>query len=264
MKKTSPFCIPSVCALFILFSLFSCTSAKKLTYFQDLTPNETLKGLPRPAPVYKIRLSDNLFVGIYSQDPEMNKLYDPSGTSNQASVAFEGAASRAVNGNIVSPDGTISLPALGKIKVEGKTIREAEELIHTAAKEFLKEVSVKVRVLTYKITVIGEVKVPGVYYNYNDYLTIFDAIALAQGTTDFAKLQEVLVTRNIPGGTKTYTMDLNSKTSFQSDGYYLLPGDVVFLQPARNKGLAQKLPLAGVIVGSISALLLLLNYLNNK
>jgi len=46
-----------------------------------------------------------------------------------------------------------------------------------------------------------------------------------------------------------------------SDGYYLLPDDVVVLQPGKSKGLQQKLPLVGIVVGSLSALLLLLNYL---
>ena len=238
----------------------SCTSAKRLTYLQDAAPNQTIKGAPKAPPVYKIREGDNLFVSITSQDLEMNKIIDPA-NGNQNTITYEGAATRALNGNIVHPDGSITLPMLGKVPVEGKTIPEAEEQIRTAAKDFLKEVAVKVRVLTYKITVLGEVKNPGVFYNYNSYITIFDAIGLAQGTTDFAKLAEVLVVRNTPAGARTYSLNLNSKSSLASDAYYLQPGDVVMLQPAGNKGLQQKLPFATVIVGAASAILLLLNYL---
>jgi polysaccharide biosynthesis/export protein len=261
MKKYPPLNLQILLyAICITIALTSCTSAKNLTYFQDAAPNQTVKGLPKPPPIYKIRARDNLFVSITSQDPDMNKLIDPSGGTQNSS--YEGPASKAVNGNIVLADGTIELPMLGKVHVEGKTASEAEEQIKIAAKDYLKEVAVKVRVLTYKITVIGEVKFPGVYYNYNNFITIFDAIGLAQGTTDFAKLQDVLVLRNTPTGTKTYSLNLNSQTALASDAYYLQPDDVVMLQPGKNKGTAQKLPLAGVIVGSLTAILLLLNYLH--
>jgi polysaccharide export outer membrane protein len=250
-----------LCALCFIAALTSCTSAKQLTYLHDVTPNQTIKGAPKPPPVYKIRVGDNLFVSINAQDAEMNKLIDPS-TGAQNNLTFEGGASKTLNGNIVHVDGTIQLPLLGKVPVEGKSISEAEDQIRLSAKDYLKEVSVRVRLLTYKVTVMGEVKAPGVYYNYNSYITIFDAIGLAQGNTDFAKLQDVLVMRNMPGGAKTYSLNLNSKTSLASDAYYLQPGDVVFLQPGKNKGLQQKLPFAGVVVGSLSAVLLLLNYLH--
>ena len=193
MKKNTPLFLLILFYFFCaLPALTSCTSAKQLTYFQDVAPNQSIKGLPKPPPVYRIRVKDNLFVSMTTQDPDQNKTADPAaGTQN--SLVYEGPASKAVNGNIVLADGTIDLPLLGKVPVEGKTAEEAQEQIKTAANQYLKDVVVKVRVLTYRITVVGEVKVPGVYYNYNNYITIFDAIALAQGTTDFAKLQQVLV-----------------------------------------------------------------------
>jgi polysaccharide export outer membrane protein len=246
--------------LYFVATLASCTTAKQLTYLQDAPPNQTIKGAPKAPPVYKIRVGDNLFVSITSQDLEMNKIIDPA-NGNQNAITYEGAASRALNGNVVYPNGTIQLPMLGNVKVEGKTIPEAEEQIRAATKDFLKDVSVKVRVLTYKITVVGEVKVPGVYYNYNSYITIFDAIGLAQGTTDFAKLADVLVVRNTPAGARTYALNLTSRSALASDAYYLEPGDVVMLQPGKNKGLQQKLPFATVLVGAASAFLLLLNYI---
>jgi polysaccharide export outer membrane protein len=102
---------------------------------------------------------------------------------------------------------------------------------------------------------------PGIYYNYNSYITILDAISLAQGATDYVKLDDILVLRPTPGGTRTFSINLNSKSATQSPAWYLQPDDVVVLQPGKNKGLQQKLPLIGILVGSLSALLLLLNYL---
>jgi polysaccharide export outer membrane protein len=263
MKKNNGLLLLTLlCPFWILFSCSSCTTAKKLTVMSDLTPNESVRGFPKPAPVYHIRVKDNLFVGVYTQDQDLTKPSDPGGgAAAQPSIAFEGVASRSVNGNTVEADGTVNLPMLGKIPVEGMTIEQAEDSIRSVAKQYLKDATIKVRVLNYKVTVLGEVKTPGIYYNFNNYITVFDAIGLAQGTTDYALLKNVLVMRPTPKGTKTYSLDLNSKSTLSSDGYYLLPDDVVILQPGKNKGLQQKLPAIGIVVGSLSALLLLLNYL---
>lgn len=248
------------CSLGYLLSCSSCTTAKKLTVMTDLGSGETIRG-PKPAPVYHIRAKDNLYVGIATPDQDLTKMTDPTTNGVSLAMAYEGNVSRSVNGNLVDADGNITLPMLGKIPVAGMTLPEAEDTIKAVANQYLKNATVKVRLLSYKVTVIGEVKLPGVYYNYNSYITIFDAISLAQGITDYAKLQDVLVLRPTPRGTKTYSLNLNSKTVLLSDGYYLQPDDVVVLQPGKNKGLQQKLPMIGIAVGSLSALLLLLNYL---
>jgi polysaccharide export outer membrane protein len=259
MKNVAGFSLLSFACPLLLFCS-SCTTAKKLTIMQDLSPNQTLPG-PRQTPVYHIRPKDNLYVGISTPDQDLSKMTDPTSNGVSLAMAYEAATSKAVNGNIVDADGNITLPLLGKIPVAGLTASEAEDSIRSISKQYLKDATVKVRLLSYKITVLGEVKMPGVYYNYNNYITVLDAISLAQGTTDYVKLADVLILRPTTSGTKTFSLNLNSKSAIQSPAWYLQPDDVVVLQPGRNKGLQQKLPLAGVIVGSLSALLLLLNYL---
>jgi polysaccharide export outer membrane protein len=246
------------CSLLLYCS--SCTTAKKLTIMQDLSPNQTVPG-PRPAPIYHIRPKDNLYIGIATPDQDLNKMTDPTSNGVSLAMAYEGITSKSVNGNVVDTEGNITLPMLGKIPVAGLTIAEAEDTIRGASRQYLKDATVKVRLLSFKVTVLGEVKMPGIYYNYNNYVTVLDAISLAQGTTDYAKLADVLVLRPTTGGTRTFSLNLNSKYAVQSPAWYLQPDDVVVLQPGKNKGLQQKLPLVGIVVGSLSALLLLLNYL---
>ena len=253
---------PSLLTFACSFVLFctSCTTAKKLTIMQDLSPNQTIPG-PKPAPVYHIRSKDNLYIGISTPDQDLTKMTDPTSNGASVAMAYEGPASKAVNGNIVDIDGNITLPLLGKIPVAGLTVNEAEDSIRGITKQYLKDATVKVRLLNYKVTVLGEVKMPGVYFNYNSYITVLDAISLAQGTTDYAKLADVLVLRPTAGGTRTFSLNLNSKSAIQSPAWYLQPDDVLVLQPGKNKGFQQKLPLVGIVVGSLSDLLLLLNYL---
>jgi polysaccharide biosynthesis/export protein len=262
MKKNNGLLLLTfLCLLWSLFSCYSCTNAKKLTVMDDLSPDESIQGLPKPAPFYRIKPKDNLYIDISTQDQDLTKMTDPTGNGLPIASAFEGLASRFVNGNLVDAGGNITLPMLGKIAVAGMTTAEVQDTIRAISKQYLKDATVKVRLLNYKVTVMGEVKLPGIYYNYNNYITVLDAISLAQGTTDYAKLTDVLVLRPTPRGTRTYSINLNSKTALSSGAWYLQPDDVVILQPGKNKGLQQKLPLIGIVVGSLSALLLLLNYL---
>src|SRR5699024_9566340 len=124
---------------------------------------------------------------------------------------------------------------LGKVYVLGKTLAEAESLIQAKAETLLKEVTAKVRLLNYKITVMGEVEKPGVYFNYNSEITIFDAISMANGITNYAKLEKVQVLRATSEGNLTFDINLNSKQALMSEAYFLQPNDVVFVQPAKFK-----------------------------
>lgn len=259
MKNVNGFSLLTFACILSIYCT-SCTTAKKLTIMKDLSPNQTVPG-PLPPPIYHIRPKDNLYIGIATPDQDLSKMTDPTSNGASGAMAYEGIASKSVNGNIVDVDGNITFPMLGKIAVGGLTVSEAEDTISGLTKQYLKGATVKVRLLSYKVTILGEVKMPGIYYNYNNYITVLDAISLAQGATDYAKLGDILVLRPTTGGTRTFSLNLNSKSAIQSPAWYLQPDDVVVLQPGKNKGLQQKLPLIGILVGSLSALLLLLNYL---
>src|ERR1700683_5628476 len=87
----------------------SCTTAKKLTIMQDLSPNQTVPG-PRPAPIYHIRPKDNLYIGIATPDQDLSKMTDPTSNGVSLAMAYEGITSKAVNGIIVDSAGNITLP----------------------------------------------------------------------------------------------------------------------------------------------------------
>ena len=126
-KNNSLLLLTFLCLLWSLFSCYSCTNAKKLTVMDDLSPDESIQGLPRAAPIYRIKPKDNLYINISTQDQDLTKMTDPTGNGLPLAAAFEGLASRFVNGNLVDAGGNITLPMLGKIAVVGMTITEAED-----------------------------------------------------------------------------------------------------------------------------------------
>jgi polysaccharide export outer membrane protein len=119
--------------------------------------------------------------------------------------------------------------------------------------------------LSYKFTVIGEVRAPGTYINYNNYLTVLEAIGRAGGVGDYGKRTKVLVVRPDEKGTRTYTLNLQDKDLLSSEAYFLHPNDVVIVQPEKHKIFNMNLPTYSFILtgitSTVTTALLLINYL---
>jgi protein involved in polysaccharide export with SLBB domain len=113
-------------------------------------------------------------------------------------------ASLYLTGYTVNDEGYVTLPALSRVHVKGLTIEEAERSVQEKVDELFKDASAVVKLANYKISVVGEVARPGVYLNYQNQVTIFDALARAGNITDFGNRENVLVMRPLirePGHT---------------------------------------------------------------
>lgn len=251
-------------AFALVTTLFSCRSSKDLIYFKDTQNNEITHGSPRE---YVIKQGDILYVSIKSIDPEVNSLYNPENDMSRATGAgyqdfmkYTTPSGAYLYGYEVDQDGNINLPMLGKIKVLGVVLPQLESVVQKRANEFLNDAVVKVKLLNFKITVAGEVKNPGTYYNYNNSITILEALAMANGNTDFASIKKVMVIRTIPDGKKSYIVDLSSKKVYLSDAFYLEPDDCVIVQPDRNKNLQLNSQAYSLVLSSLSVMLAVLGF----
>lgn len=230
---------------------------------------EFLRNMPQDPPVYNIKKDDNLYVSVLSQNPEMNLLYNPamvqSGTSQSGTQQMYGSlSSQYLNGYQVDQDGNISLPILGKISVEGVSIPVAESKIMIRSMEYLKDPTVKVKLLNYKITVLGEVVNPGTYYNYDKSISVLDAISMAKGITDFAQLDQVLVMRHTDKGTETYRLNMQlSSNLLNSEAYFLQPDDIVYVEPGKNKNTALRAPSALLALSVVTTVALVFSLVYN-
>jgi len=214
---------------------------------------------------YRVKANDNLFVSIVTGNVELDEIYNPvtvgNGRSNNQNNLWGTQASQYVNGYLVSPEGEIFLPTFGKIKVIGMTFEECENQIKNQALQYLKDATVKVRLLNYRITIIGEVFNPGVYFSYNPSINIFEALGLGGGSKNTADLSKVLLVRAKDTSLETFRLDLNSTNVLMSPGFRLQPNDVVIVQPARFKTAELRQPVYSLIFSSITTFLLLINFL---
>jgi polysaccharide biosynthesis/export protein len=255
----------SVLLLPSLIFLNSCRSFKDVTLLNDLQGETNL--VPRSVLDYRyrIKLNDNLFVSIVSPNVELNQIYDPatagSGGGRSLTNVWSTQSGQYIYGYMVDVDGYITLPSIGKIHVVGMTFPECEAEIESKANQYLKDVTAKVRLLNYKVTILGEVVDPGVYFNYNPDFTVMDLISMANGTKNTSALDNVLVIRQFGNKSQTFKLNLNSAEALNSEAYNILPNDIVVVQPANFKNLELRLPIYTLILSSITTFLLVLNYI---
>lgn len=253
-------------ALLLAINLFSCRSNKELVYLQNLSQGEVQQGIPFSTMNYELRESDNLYIQVTSINPEVNQLFNPSsgmGSSSGTAQQYGSISAQYLNGYQVDENGDIELPVIGKIFVLGKTISEVKKLVKEKVLEYFKEAIVSVKLLSFKYTVMGEVSSPGVYYNYNHVCTLFEGISQANGTSDYARLKNVLVLRKGPDGTRTIKVDLSDKSVLSSEAYYLQPDDVVYVAPAKFKSIYLNAQMYSLMLSTVSTLIIILKFLDD-
>ena len=135
---------------------------------------------------------------------------------------------------VVRPDGKVSLPLIGELSVNGKTAIELQKEIAQRLTQFISEPSVNVivkEVNSAKVSVLGEVRTPGIY-KIKDRATVIDAIALAGGFTEYAKRDKVTLIRIDQSG-QQHRSQINVEDQLKGrkgDLYYILPYDKIYVQ----------------------------------
>lgn len=249
-----------------LFGITSCTSQQKLAYLNNL-PEPTAEGyFPMSIPDYKIQNRDVLYITLKAMDTDgMIKEYLAGiGTGSGASY-MQTTGGGYLWGYNVNKDGDIIIPVLGKVHVEGKTLDEVREMLQKEFNKHYKNAIAECKLLSFKFTVIGEVRAPGTFVNYSNYLTVLEAVGQAGGIGDYGRRDRLLVVRPVEGGTKTYRLNLHDKAILTSEAYFLLPNDVVIVEPESMKIFNLNFPVAAALISLTSSLftttLLLINYL---
>ena len=93
------------------------------------------------------------------------------------------------------------------------------------------------KILNFKVSVMGEVKKPGTYNIISDRLTIFEALSMAGDLDIQGQRDRVLVVREEDGQRRMFYTDLRTKKIFDSPAYYLQQNDVIYVEPNNRKSI---------------------------
>jgi polysaccharide export outer membrane protein len=250
----------NICLVAFIILAASCTSQKKLLYLSNLDSIPAEQFFPYQQPDYRLQERDILYIRFFTLNDELSDILNTTSARYTANM-FQNETSLYINGYTVNDSGKIMLPLMGDIKVTGLTIDEATRTIQERTNEFLKDGTVVVKLISFKVTVIGEVNRPGSYANFNNQLTVLEAIGMAGDISDYGNRKRVLVVRPTPEGSKTYRMNLQDKNILTSKAFFLLPNDIVIVEPIKSKPFKMNIPTMSLFLNSVSTLILVITFI---
>jgi len=195
---------------------------------------------------------DYLYIKIFSLDEKTNNVF------NERSYSIDNE----LLSYSVDAKGSISMPFIGSIDVKDLTINLAREKIEKSLAVYLNNVSVLVRFVSNKITLLGEVNRPGQHPFFDEKVTVFQALGFAGGTSGFGDLTNVTLIREKDNLIKYHYLDLTKKNIASSEFYYLLPNDILIINPINAKYRALRdygLEIASAILTTVLAVLSIIN-----
>ena len=221
------------------FLLVACQSYKKVPYFQNV---EIVNEVEQQEKLYdaKIMPKDLLTIVVSCTNPELAIPFNLTVASN-AGIAVSTSSyvttQPVLQPYLVDNEGNINFPVLGELKLGGLTKREAEQLIIDKLKPYMKETPiVTVRMVNYKISVIGEVTRPGTFTISNEKVNLLEALAMAGDMTVYGLRDNVkLIREDANGKQQIVTLDLNNAETILSPYYWLQQNDIVYVTPNKAK-----------------------------
>lgn len=262
----------SKCNRFFHFQLFlisvmlvilnSCVTQKQVKYLQRKQQNDTtLAYKNQRTSDYKIQPHDNLYIRIFNLDEKSYLFFNRQTTitNNIASEYTDQALY--LDSYVVNDSGYIDFPLIGKIFMKDLTVDQSKNMIQSLINEYLKDVTVTVKLVSFKITILGEVRMPGERKVYQDKVNIFEAISMAGDLSEYANRHKVALIRQTRAGSRVVYLDLNSIDILSSPYYYLEPNDILYIAPLGIKrwGGGETFPWA-LVFSAISTTVLLIYY----
>jgi polysaccharide export outer membrane protein len=266
MNNLMPVPKNKIIIILIITTLASCVSNKKTTYLQseyDLygpAPLDTITAEHELVEYhYKLQHEDAVNVQIKSLTPRQYDFFSLALPTTNVNIGSR--HSGALYGYLIDEDGDIEFPVVGKVKLGGLTVFEAERKIQELAENYLEEPVVRVRLVNYRFTVLGEVSNEITQNTYNNRISILEAIGLAGGLNELADRSNVKVIRQYENGVSVHYVNLLQEDLLvESPFYYVYQNDVIIVPPLKQRPFriyfGQNL---GLIISSLSLIILTLN-----
>ncbi|MBQ3632991.1 MAG: polysaccharide biosynthesis/export family protein [Paludibacteraceae bacterium] len=239
--------------LLMAVAMTGCYSHRAIGYLQEPTKSNKLPVYDSvPYQPYRIRVNDEIIYRLITMDETISKSLG-NNTSNTGQYA---------NSYRVFADGTVDLPFLKPIKVQGLTETEAQDTLRAAFKEIIPDADVKVALYNKYFSVVGDANA-GRYFIYKEKMNIFQALAMTGDVMNSGDRRHIRIIRPRDGGQEPEILEFDMRTNsiIDSKYYYVYPNDVIYV--ARTKDSFFKVPtytgFLGLITSSVSLLITVLN-----
>lgn len=223
MKKTV------VLALSLLV-LLSCASKKKVVYLQDIDQTKSYDSSTLYEP--KLQPDDLLSIIVSAENPELTVPFNLPQIQGNYEINNN---QNGIKTYLVDNYGFIEFPVIGKMKLGGLTRTEATAKLVVAVSEYIKNPIVNLRILNFKVSILGEVLKPSSFTLSSERITLLEAISMAGDLTIHGKRNNILIIREAEGK-KTYNrIDITKSDFLNSPFYYLAQNDIVVVEPNKTR-----------------------------
>ena len=254
MKRTALTLI--ICALCLGLTT-SCISNKDMIYLQGATQEYALPQEINDHFELQVQPDDQLAISVSSKDNELISRFNNNtligGGNNSQTGTNTVNVSSGVSYFQVNKDGNIEFPIFGTMHVGGMTTGEISKMIQKRMIDegYINDAVVNTKIMSFKVTVLGDVKNPGPQTYQGERLTILEALGKAGDLTNSAYRNNVLVIREENGKRKAYEINLlDNQAVFNSPAYYLQQNDVVYVQPNKSQRVKGSTSYTWLSVGS--------------
>jgi polysaccharide biosynthesis/export protein len=249
-------------ALMLIILLSSCNQYKRFTYLQVPAGSKDTLYAQKLAP-YKLQPADNLYIKVSSLTSKSTQdLFNSE--SGASSTLMSGAGGGLyLTGYVLDKDGYITVPVLGKINVAGLTVNEVTTKIQEQIQKISSDARVEIKLVSFKISILGEVGSPGQYTIFNDKANILELLAMAHDITYNGNRKKILILRSFITGIQPINIDLTKRSLLNSENYYLQPNDIIYIEPYKTTGFRLRIgdysQFLTMITSTITAILLINN-----
>jgi polysaccharide export outer membrane protein len=217
-----------------LYLMSSCRSTKQLTLFQKISASESDSVNIPEAYHSLIQTGDILAINVTSLSTSASSFFNPyavmGGNNGTTPIGVDESP-----GYLVDQTGSIELPLIGSLQLSGLTTLQAKDLIKQNLTKYLKEPTITVRIVNYKITLLGEISKPAVYTIPNERVTLPEIISMGGDITAFGRRDNILIVRENNGKKEFGHVNLNTRDVYNSPYYYLRSNDLVYIEPTAGK-----------------------------
>lgn len=243
---------------FAFLAISSCAPTRNLVYFNDLKSRDQYTEEIKNRTEISIQPDDLLSITMSSMNPESNVLFN-NGVMQTIGSTNNVANTRTNEGYLVDKKGAINFPVLGSVELAGLTKEQAVDKMTNEIKKSVKNPIVNIRIINFRITVIGEVNRPSTFTIPGERLNLIEVLGLAGDLTVYGKRENIMIIREKDGIRSITRVNLTSKDLLNSPSFYLQQNDIVYVEPTKTKVLQSSastfyLPIVSLAVSVFSVL----------
>jgi len=214
--------------LLFLFTFSSCITNRDLEYIRS---NKEIKKAKANKQDYRLQQGDLISVQISTTTQQQHDFFNKENTSNSQLMI----QNPYLYGYIINEEGNLDLPSFGKVKAAGFTLRELENVIKNIAVSYFESPVIKLNIINFEITILGEVNHPGTFKIIDPEVNILYALSLSGDMTQFGNRRKVKVIRNENELNRVFYVDLTKKGVLNNSDFMLQTHDIIYVAPLNKK-----------------------------